>query len=289
MMRRQRGMALIIVLWLIVLLGIMATGHSKNVHTEVRLAARHVEAAKARGLAEAAVNHVILEMLGQRYPEPLPVNGTMFPLAVRGDLVTVAVRSASGLVDLNVAGADLIDSVLKACNVELTDRATLVDVILDWRDGDNLTHLNGLEDSDYAAMGFPWSSRDGAFSAVEELRYLPGMNQDLLECLVPLVTVYSGEAGIDLEFAPPMLVAAMTGNVIELSPRQDESSADRVQGETPRNGTYHIYASVGGANGSVASVEAVVYISRSSDRPYTILEWRDPPRYELPPLPAAEG
>lgn len=289
MIRRQRGMALIIVLWLIVLLGIMATGHSKNVHTEVQLAARHVETAKARGLAEAAVNHVILEMLGQRLPEPLPIDGTMFPVAVRDDVVTVAVRSASGLVDLNVAGADLIDGALKACNVELTDRATLVDVILDWRDGDNLTHLNGLEDGDYAAMGVPWSSRDGAFSTVEELRYLPGMTQGLLECLAPLVTVYSGMGGVDLEYAPPVLVAALTGNVIELTPGQDELPAGEVQGEVPRNGTYHIHASVGAGVGTVASVEAVVYISRSSDRPYTILEWRDPPRHELPPLPAAEG
>jgi len=289
MMRRQRGMALIIVLWIIVLLGIMAAGHSKNVHTEVQLAARQVETARARGLAEAAVNHVILEMLGQRLLQPLPTNGTPFPLAVYDDVVTVAVRNASGLVDLNVAAADLLDSTFKACGIEMTDRAALVDAILDWRDGDNLTHLNGLEDGDYAAMGVPWGSRDGAFSSVEELRYLPGISQALFECMSPLVTVHSGRGGIDLESAPPMLVTALSGNIIEPATQDDTESADAARRAVPGNGTYHIYASVGAGVGTVASVEAVVYISRSSKQPYTILEWRDPPRHELPPLPAAEG
>jgi general secretion pathway protein K len=53
MSRRQDGMALIVVLWLVVLLSIMAAGHSRNVHTDSTLAARQVQAAKARALAEA--------------------------------------------------------------------------------------------------------------------------------------------------------------------------------------------------------------------------------------------
>lgn len=288
MMRRQRGMALIIVLWIIVLLGIMAAGHSKNVHTEVQLAARQVETARARGLAEAAVNHVILEMLGKRLAEPLLTNGTPFPLAVRDDVVTVAVRNTSGLVDLNAAAADLLDGTFKACGIEMTDRAALVDAVLDWRDGDNLTHLNGLEDGDYAAMGVPWASRDGEFSSVEELRYLPGISQPLFECMAPLVTVHSGRGGIDLESAPPILVTALSGNIIEPATQEGVDASGTSQAALPRNGTYHIYASVGAGVGTVASVEAVVYISRSTDQPYTILEWRDPPRHELPPLPAAE-
>jgi type II secretory pathway component PulK len=59
MSRRQDGMALIVVLWLVVLLSIMAAGHSRNVHTDSTLAARQVQAAKARALAEAGINHVI--------------------------------------------------------------------------------------------------------------------------------------------------------------------------------------------------------------------------------------
>jgi hypothetical protein len=138
-------------------------------------------------------------------------------------------------------------------------------------------------------MGLPWSARDAAFSSVEELRFLPGMRQALFECMAPLVTVHSRRAGLDLESAPPMLVAALTGSVIEPATQDDAPPPDAPRRQLPLNGTYHIYASVGASAGTVASIEAVVYISRSSDQPYTILEWRDPPRHELPPLPAAEG
>ena len=52
-------MALIVVLWLVVLLSIMAAGHSRNVRTDTTLAARQVQSAKARALAEAGI--VLLE------------------------------------------------------------------------------------------------------------------------------------------------------------------------------------------------------------------------------------
>ena len=163
MKSRQQGMALIIVLWLIVLLSVMAAGHAHNVHTDTTLASRQVEIAKARGLAEAGINHVIMEMLADDSSIEIPVDGTVFPVDVYDDTVTLAVRKATGLVDLNSAGTELLDAVLRACGVQDGRRPELVDAILDWRDGDNLTHLNGIEDKDYLAAGLSWTSRDGAF------------------------------------------------------------------------------------------------------------------------------
>ena len=163
MKRRQQGMALIVVLWLIVLLSVMAAGHTRNVHTDTRLASRQVEIAKARGMAEAGINHVILEMLADDPGNEIPIDGSVFAVDIYDKQVTLAVRRATGLVDLNAAGADLLDAVLRACGVEDGDRPELVDAILDWRDGDDLTHLNGIEDQDYLAAGLPWTSRDDAF------------------------------------------------------------------------------------------------------------------------------
>jgi general secretion pathway protein K len=274
--RRQQGMALIIVLWLIVLLSVMAAGHSRNVHTDTQLASRQVEIAKARSMAEAGINHVILEMLADESNEKIPVDGSVFAVDIYDEQVTLAVRSATGLVDLNAAGADLLDAVLRACGVEDSRRPELVDAILDWRDRDDLTHLNGIEDRDYLAAGLPWTSRDDAFESIDELKYLPGVDQGLFERMAPLVTVHSGRAGIDLENAPPILVMALTGEQVE--------PANSLQLRALRVGTFHIYASVATESGTLASIEAVVTTSRSAVKPVTILEWRDPPRQVLPAL-----
>ncbi len=277
--RQQGGMALIVVLWLVVLLSVMAAGHSRNAHTDTKLASRQVESAKARALAEAGINHVILEMLADNTDAELPVDGSVFTIKIYDDVVTMAIRDATGLVDLNAATPDLLGATLRACGVEESEERELVDAILDWRDKDDLAHLHGIEDDDYRAAGLPWSSRDGAFATIDELKYIPVINHALFERLVAFVTVYSRRGGINLEYAPPALIAALTGDVVQpVTP----DGADR-KSRGARNGTYHIYSSAAGGSGTIAALEAVVTISRSSKLPFTVLDWREPPRVEFPP------
>jgi general secretion pathway protein K len=284
MQRRQDGMALIVVLWLVVLLSIMAAGHSKNVHTDTTLAARQVQSAKARALAEAGINHVILEMLAADSDRKLPVDGRLFNVRIGQDDVTIAVRDATGFIDLNTAKPELLDAALKVCGIDETARRDLVDTILDWRDKDDLTRLHGVEDDDYLAAGVAWSSRDDAFEAVDELKYLPGMSQARYDCLAPFVTVASGRGGLNMEYAPPALIAALTGE--EIATATPEEGAE---GGGPRNGTFHVYASASGSTNTVAAIEAVVRISRASKKPFTIVDWREPPRVEFPPREGDQG
>ena len=282
---RQDGMALVLVLWLVVLLSIMAAGHSRNVHTDTTLAARQLQSAKARALAEAGINHVILEMLAADSDRKLPVDGSLFSIRIGDDDVTIAIRDAAGFVDLNAANAELLNAALKVCGVSETERRDLVDAVLDWRDKDDLTRLHGVEDDDYFAAGVSWSSRDDAFEAVDELKYLPGMSQARYDCLAPFVTVHSGRAGLNMEYAPPALITALTGEEI---PAVAPEGADSEAG-TPRNGTFHIYASASGSSGAIAAIEAVIEISRASDAPFKVLDWREPPRVEFPPREGGQG
>jgi general secretion pathway protein K len=272
-------MALILVLWLVVLLSVMAAGHSRNVHTDTTLASRQVQSAKARALAEAGINHVILEMLAADF------DGSLFSIRIGDEDVTIAIRDATGFVDLNAAKPELLDAALKACSVDETARRDLVDTILDWRDTDDLTRLHGVEDDDYLAAGVAWSSRDGAFEAVDELKYLPGMSQARYDCLAPFVTVYSGRGGLNMEYAPPALIAALTGEEVPTADSVDDDG----KASGPRNGTFHIYSSASGGGTTVAAIEAVVRISRASKSPFTIVDWREPPRAEFPPREGGQG
>ena len=278
-------MALIVVLWLVVLLSIMAAGHSKNVHTDTTLAARQVQSAKARALAEAGINHVILEMLAADSDRKLPVDGSLFTVRIGEDDVTIAIRDATGFIDLNAAKPELLDAALKACGVIDTARRDLVDAILDWRDKDDLTRLHGVEDDDYLAAGVAWTSRDGAFEAVDELKYLPGMSQALYDRLSPFLTVHSGRGGLNMEYAPPALITALTGEEVPAAETENDDGKSNVA----RNGTFHIYASASGSASTVAAIEAVVRISRASKSPFTIVDWREPPRVEFPPREGGQG
>ena len=275
-------MALVLVLWLVVLLSIMAAGHSHNVRTDTTLAARQLQSAKGRALAEGGINHAILELLAADPDRKLPVDGRLLTVRIGDREVTVAIRQASGLVDLNAAGPELLDAALKACDVEEGARRELVDAILDWRDKDDLSHLNGVEDDDYLAAGVAWSSRDGAFESIDELKYLPGMSQALYDRLARYVTVYSGRGGLDLESAPPALVVAVTGAEPGVGERGERTVSRR-------SGTFHVYASAAGSHGSVTAIEAVVRTARGSKSPFAVLDWREPPRTEFPPRDGGPG
>jgi general secretion pathway protein K len=280
-------MALIIVLWLIVLLGVMAAGHARNVHSDTMLAARQVELAQARALAEAGAQHAIISLLTQNNPQPLPIDGTFAGIEVDGHAVKIAIRDATGLVDLNAAGADLLADLISVSGIDPSTQRDIVDAILDWRDADELRHLHGAEDDDYLAADLGWTARDGAFAAVEELKYVKGVGQDLFDRLVPFITVYSGRPGVNLDYAPPALVSLLTGDHIERSARASPATGQAAAGSSlrgVRSGTYHVYATVAGAGKVVASLEMVVSISATPERPFTILERREPMRAPMPSI-----
>ena len=281
---RQNGMALVVVLWLIVLLSIMAAGHTHGTHVDTQLASRQISVAQARGYAEAGINHTLLMLLSEKGRD-VSVDGRIFAVSIDETPVTLAVRNANGLVDLNAASADTLDAALKAAGIAEAKRSGIVDAILDWRDRDDLRHLDGVEDQDYVAAGLPWTSRDGQFAAVDELRYLPGVGQAEFERLAPLVTVHSKRAGVDLELAPPILVEAVSGKSAEPTTQQNAGS----RGRGPQSGTFHIYATVEAGSGAMAAIEAVVTTSRSAKAPVVVHEWREPPRQVVPPLEGADG
>jgi general secretion pathway protein K len=271
---RQRGIALVVVLWLLVLMTVIAASHARVIRTETRLASNQVESGKARSLAEAGVHHAILELLVRESDQRWPVNGSVNRIRYEDGSVAIAIRDVRGLLDINKAPAALLDSVLAGTGMEEGQRQALVDAILDWRDKDNLKHANGAEDDDYRRAGLKWAARDGAFSSVEEFRYVMGMTNPLFERLAPYLTVYSGQTTIKLDYAPPWLISV-------LSETLDTQTTVNPAGQE-MNSTFRITVWATSNGGSTTSLDAVVRITARNDPAYTILSWRDPARSIIP-------
>ena len=265
----QRGIALVIVLWLLVLLTVIAASHARAIRTETRLAANQLDAGKARSLAETGVHHAIMELLVRDEALRWPADGRVNRLRYIDGEVAISIRDARGLVDINKVTATVLDSVLAGTGIDAEQRQALVGATLDWRDKDNLKQISGAEDDDYRRAGMKWAARDGAFSSIEEFRYVMGMTNALFEQLAPYLTVHSGQAGVNLDFAPPWLVSV-------LSATQD---TPRTGAAATRGGSvFHVTAWSTSSGGSNASIDLVVRISPRSDPAYTILSWRSPAR-----------
>lgn len=278
---QQRGLALVMVLWLVTLLGIIAGGHAYNTHTETRLAAMHVASAKARAAVQAGLSFAILQLMAHDLATPWPIDGTVVRYQFNNAQIGIAVRDATGLIDLNAAGPDLLRTLTSALTVDQPLQDKIVAAIIDWRDADEIRHVHGAEEYDYKLTGYSWTPRDGEFSSVEELRYVMGITQQLFDEMAPFVTVYSGHSGINLEFAAPFLVNAMSGKSVRPAMTKRSGSNTR---KAAGSGTYHIYVSSTDSEGVGASLEAVIRLADRGETPYQVLYWRDSMRTRFPDI-----
>jgi general secretion pathway protein K len=236
-MGQDRGIALVLVLWVIALLTVMALGLTAAQRTESTLTANALDGARFRAAADAGIAYAVLHLLapppmdlgaapggvaglaqaggaGGQAQEWLP-DGSPRPWTFAEVPLAISVSNEASRIDLNAADANVLTALLLVLGVAEDEAAALADRILDWRDPDDLVGLNGAEDPDYAAAGLPYGAKDGPFTSVEELRQVLGVTPDLYARLAPELTVDSGGQQVDQQFASAAVLAAVQGVPLE--------------------------------------------------------------------------
>lgn len=273
---RQRGIALISVLWAIVLLSALAASLLVASRTELRLGRNAAGQAQARALAEAGINRAILGLLERQPDWRWRGDGTLYQLSLPGGEVRIAIQDEAGRIDLNRAGIGLLRPLFRAAGLDEVDAEALADAILDWRDPDQLRRLHGAEDDDYRAAGYAYGAADRPFAAVEELQQVIGMSPALYHRIAPAVTVFSGQPNVDAAVAPRAVLAVL--------PNMTEAGIDAVMAARagraapapfrPGGAVFTVYAEARGENGGLYLREAIVRITRDPARPYLIHGWK---------------
>ncbi len=290
---RQKGVALVVVLWGLVLIAIIGAGIASGTRTEATLARNAADNARARALADAGMYRAVLGMIDRRAEQRWRADGTEYELVLGGDRARITVHDEFGKIDLNAAHDAAIRLLLVGLGVGDREADALVDAIADYRDADDLRRLNGAEDGDYRAAGLDYGAKDARFEAVDELRRVLGMTPALYRELAPLVTVYSGRRGINPVTAPKELLLAIPGVDTQ---RIEAFAADR-NADSPGPGaailqaipklaalrftsitSYATVATIRSVarleNGATFIREAVVRVTSRADSPYLILAWR---------------
>lgn len=217
--RRERGFALLMVLWTLMLLAFLATIYGSNARTEVLLARNLVTNARAEALADAGIYRAAAGLArspreggfrgnGQVYvwrPDGLDPGVVSEPL----DEVRFTVRDEGGKVDINQAPAPLLRELFIAIGVKPESAIALADAIIDFRDENQEKQPHGAEARDYKQAGLPWGPKNKQFDVVDELTYVLGMTPEIYRRVAPLVTVWGlGEAPHPYT-APPEVQRAM--------------------------------------------------------------------------------
>ncbi len=297
----ERGVALVIVLWLVVLLTVLAGTFAVASRTDNLLTRNLYDTAQARLAAEAGLNMAVYELTNPDNEERWKADGHPYSIEFGGAVVEIVIFDEGGKVDLNGAGPELLGALMDSTGVPEDQRDALVGAIMDWRDADDLVSLNGAEDPDYAAAGLEYGARDEPFTSVEELQQVLGISFDLYERLEPAVTVYSGSAQINAQAAPPEALMALPGMTPEGCQQfVDDRSSFSVDGGPPpvlpagvatslaggAGRTYSVRAHARLENDAMAELEAVVRLQKSGQRAFTVLRWSEKPspREDLEPV-----
>jgi general secretion pathway protein K len=258
--REQRGLALVMVLWMVAALLVTATGVVYAVRGEVRAVSAFREVAAAGALGDAGIVLAARALMSEPKPEG---RLRQFDFDLDQATVSVQVTPLAGLIDINAAEEPLLTELLiVAGQLDSGPAAGMAQRILDWRDPDDAARPSGAEDTAYAAAGSPFRTRGGPFEAPEDLLQVLGMEFELFERLRPLITVHARSNGrVDPAAAPGPVLRVIAGgsDAIASSYEQARESSGALADSTrfpaafrsrSPSARYQFAASVALANGS---------------------------------------
>lgn len=270
----QRGMVLVIVLWIVTLLAVMAGGFAYSMRVETRLATSAVERAQARALAEAGVVYALAWQLNPEAQKEWPPSGDPQDWEFGGGRVRISVEDAAGRISLNNANPQLLQKILIALGVADTDAEKLAAVIADWRDQDDQTTApGGAEDAEYRSAGRP-GPKNAPFDSVDELLQILGMDRDIGQRFAGLATADTLISGINPQWASAAMLQAATGldesAITDYVTARAQAAAEGAPLPTPpsvdgpaffsgsRSNVYHIAVTAQVGTGATLSAETVV-------------------------------
>jgi len=182
----EKGVALILILWVVTLLSVIVNTFAWMVRTEAQAVGNFQEETKAYYLARGGFQRTIMELLkNQGLPaeeapgEGLKLDGKVNMVHFQDGYAEVRVVDEGGKIDINVASRDDLIRVFTALKIEGENKDVIADSMLDWIDENDLHRLNGAENDYYRSLPEPYMAKDGPFSMVDELLWVRGITPEI--------------------------------------------------------------------------------------------------------------
>jgi general secretion pathway protein K len=233
-----RGIALILVLWIVVVLSMAALSLSLLTRTEALTTLAFKEELENKFFAEAGLRRGIMELFYRQANrnrqavlegfEVFQSDGRSYTAEIGDGHYRLRITEESGKINLNTLSENngiILANLLMNNGVPENTAAIIVDSILDWKDKDKLHRLNGAEDDYYQSLPKPYKTKNADFDSVEELIFVRGMTGAILQGnreskgILPFCTVFSNGDKINLDAAPIEVLKAIPGMTNEMIQR----------------------------------------------------------------------
>jgi general secretion pathway protein K len=287
--RRERGVALVVVMWVAILLTVIASSFIYEARTDMLVVHNTVSIARAEAAADAAVQRAVFELYrADNAPDAWRRDGAVRDWSFAGVPIKVEIRDESGKIDINTAADPLLRGLFSSMGSSAEEVTKLIDAMLDWRDPDNLKRVDGAEEPEYRAAGLTYRPANAPFQAIEELQLVLGMRPDIYRKIAPYITVYSRQPGINPTLASRevlMAIPGVTAQIVDayIARREQARAAGEPLPAFPEAAGYtanitptaSIRAEARLDDGTIFVRDAVALLRPTPRRPVTFVAWRE--------------
>jgi general secretion pathway protein K len=297
--RSQRGLALLLVLWVMTLLSMLVIGFADQTRLDRHRVANLVDAADAHAAVQAGLAIAANSLLQPKVQPQWRHDGTPRDVEFSNTQLTITLQDTNGCLNINTADASQLAALLKAVRVNTSTARSLAAAIIDWRDPDNLLTVNGAELATYVEAGSSGRPGNRPFLSVDELGGVLGMTGEILGHVSAYVTVHSAastpnpmtapkavlQTFVPAEEIPAILsrraaqAAANTATdsmASDLTTLNEESKGATAEdlAEVAEGPVYNVEIRATAADGVSATGRAVIWLTQNAKDPYRILDWR---------------
>jgi len=233
--RDQRGFALLIVLWIFMVLFVLGAEFAVGMRQNAQATVNFADETQSYYLATAAANRTFYRALIARDEATLgltageveaedfvPVihtDGKWHQEELWGAPVWIKVTDEAGKIPINLADYNILIHLLGNLGVPTEDSGEIADAILDWRDPDDDTRLNGAESEYYLGLPQPYGAKNAPLDSLDELRLIKGVSEDLYFGgsedypigLLDIFSVFNRRSALSVRSASPEVLEALLG------------------------------------------------------------------------------
>lgn len=244
----ERGVVLLLVLWILSVLMVVAMSFSFITRTDAYSALAFKEGVENKFLAEAGIERGLMELVfrnvnrGQTVTlegmDLVKTDGRAYYGQLGSGSYSFRVVDESGKININTlsdASAVLLKNLLINAGVPTANADVIADSILDWKDSDDLHRLNGAESDYYLSLPGPYSAKNAPFDTLEELLLVRGITPEILygdgekRGIIRFLTLSpETSSAISVNVAPREVLLAIPGMTADIADRviADRSSND---------------------------------------------------------------
>jgi len=287
---KERGVVLVIVLWVLVLLGIIVGSYLGTIRTDMAIVDNWVTTTKSRWAAHAGVELTLLKTM-ERGAKRWTSGDTIHTASFNGTLLKIRIHDEAGKVDINYASKELLQALFRSVGVSDNDTRYLIASIMRRRSQTRPPRGITMDNLIPGLGGSNNGSNANLYQNIEELARLPGMRPEIMRRIQPMITIYSGVNGVNPEVASKQVLQLLPGIEPEqvdqfIATRQDRNARDNNSLVGIKHGYLHktrglllnIHVEAEMPDGSKAASSVIVRLDERRGRgkkPYTILEWND--------------